>query len=725
MKKIAPIFVLLILLIQNPLAVLATFQDGQGSRYTKTPLLSDREIAAMAAELNGIIAKDTIIELARHHRVQASSGFSRSAEYIASKAKEYGLEQVQIERFPADGEAVYHTLKSTPGWEAERGKLVEVEPNRVGVADYDEMRVALADYSQTAEVTAELIDVGAGTSAQDYEGKEVEGRIVLAGGNVAAVHALACKERGAVGILSYQQNQVTGWSGDYVDNVRWGHLSPYEPENKFAFMISLRTAAKYRERLARGERIRLQAEVKAAMQPGYYDIVSAVIPGTDPGEEIVYTCHLCHQKPGANDNASGAAAILEVARTLATLIRRGEIRQPRRTIRFIWPPEINGTLVYFSEHPEIVSRMKAVVHCDMVGGNFEITKSILHVTRTPASLPSAINTVAEIIANYVIAGSVKAASGQGVEDGLISPQGSKSSLVADITPYEMGSDHDVYQEGSFRIPAIYLRDWPDVFIHTNNDTPANIDPTKMKRSSFIAAASGYFLARANAEEASRLADEIFARALARVPRLRDRARSLEASGPEGAEEGRNLIAKSLESDAMALSSVLALVPGDEGLESKVDNLINQLSGSWLFLTGQFIERRRGDRITFTFEPKEEPKNKKKEKKPRNPKEASRPRSVVGDYSRVPSRKVKGPMNVYYYDYLADRASEEDLSIVRRIGSRPGGGRILYEILNLVDGKRSARDIRDFITAAYEPIPVEEVAGYLQLLEKVGVIEFEE
>ena len=80
------------------------------------------------------------------------------------------------------------------------------------------------------------------------------------------------------------------------------------------------------------------------MRPGHYDVVTAVIPGTDGSEEIVFSCHLCHQKPGANDNASGAAAILEAARALNALIRRGEIERPRRTIRFIWPPEINGTL---------------------------------------------------------------------------------------------------------------------------------------------------------------------------------------------------------------------------------------------------------------------------------------------------------------------------------------------------------------------------------------------
>ncbi len=720
MRKTASVIILSIVLAQ-PFAYSYAGQ-GQPAQFKKTTLLSDKEVAALGAEISGAIAKDTVIELARSHRVQASSGYTRAAEYIAAKAKEYGLEQVQIERFPANGEKTYYTLKSATGWEAQSAELWETEPNKVKIADWEEMRVALADYSQSATATATLLDVGMGTTAKDYEGKEVMGRIVLAGGGVAAVHKLACEERGAAGILSYQQNQVTGWSGDYEDNVRWGHLSPYNPNNKFAFMISLRKAREYQARLARGEEITLHASVQAEMKPGNYEVVSAVIPGSDAAnEEIVYSCHLCHQKPGANDNASGAAAILEVARALTTLIRRGEITAPRRTIRFIWPPEISGTLAYFAQHPEIVSRMKAVVHCDMVGGAFPLTKAVLHVTHTPASLPSCVNTVGDIFGEYAIAGSAKAASGEGFEDALVSPQGSKDSLVADFTPFEMGSDHDVYEEGSFRIPAIYLRDWPDVFIHTNNDTPANIDPTKIKRSTFIAAASGYFLARSGARDAARLADEVFARALARIPKERDRSRAVEASGiPNAVDEARNIIARSLEHDAEALASVMMLAPGDKALETKVDGLVDQLSGMWLLLTGVLSEQRKGKRVIFTLEPREE----LKEQKPRNAKEASRPRTVTMDYARIPTRQVTGPMNIYYYDYVAEHADGDDLKVIQRFSARPGADIVLYEILNLVDGKRSIQAIRDYIAAAYGLLPIEDVSDYLRLLEKIAVVKIE-
>src|SRR5262245_42726556 len=131
MKKASAILALFVVLNGSIPSLSAPQSQPQ---FTKTTLLSDKDVAALGAEINGAIAKDTVTELARHHRVQASSGFTRAAEFIASKAKQYGLEQVEIEKIPADGEKTYYTLKSTPGWEAQRGELWEVEPGRRKVA---------------------------------------------------------------------------------------------------------------------------------------------------------------------------------------------------------------------------------------------------------------------------------------------------------------------------------------------------------------------------------------------------------------------------------------------------------------------------------------------------------------------------------------------------------------------------------------------------------------
>ena len=76
----------------------------------------------------------------------------------------------------------------------------------------------------------------------------------------------------------------------------------------------------------------------------------------------------------------------------------------------------------------------------------------------------------------------------------MSGEGGKEPLQAELGEFNMGSDNELYTEGSYRIPSIYLSDWPDRYIHTNLDTPANIDATKLQRSAFIGAASVLFLA---------------------------------------------------------------------------------------------------------------------------------------------------------------------------------------------------------------------------------------
>jgi hypothetical protein len=454
-------------------------------------------MAALANEVSGQTAKQTLEGLVQFHRQRGSKGFHAAAELVAERARGYGLADVEVLRFPADGQIFYGTQRSRPGWDAERGELTEVlRGGRTPIASYADMPVALAQDSESAELTAELVDVGDGASESDYAGKDVRGKLVLVGAQPDRAQALAIGKFGAVGLVSHAQNQKTGWSGDNVDQVRWGHLDTFSPHKTFAFMVSLKTARALKSRLAKGETIRLHASVEAGQHPGFYEVVTATIPGADPrlkDEEIAFSCHLDHQKPGANDNASGCATILEVARTLQELIGSGVLARPARTIRFYWPPEIEGTVTLLNARPDLARRIRAVLHMDMVGGGPE-TQAVFHVTRGPASLPSFVHEVAWSFAHWTNEQSYAFAATGKAEFPLLAPGGGKEPLRAESAPFEMGSDHEVYQDSSFSIPAIYFNDWPDRYIHTNLDSAANIDPTKLGRVAFIGAASGYALA---------------------------------------------------------------------------------------------------------------------------------------------------------------------------------------------------------------------------------------
>jgi aminopeptidase YwaD len=645
----------------------------------KPPLLPEKDVAALAQELSGEIAKRNLEGITRFHRQRGSQGFHSAAEIIVERARAYGLTDAQILQFPADGKIYYGMQRSRPPWDAEFAELWELVNNQpiTKISSYEAEPVSLAEDSESADVTATLIDVGNGTKESDYAGKNVKGQIVLVAAQPGAVQDIAIGKFGAAGIISYAQNQKTAWSGENENLIRWGHLESFSPNKTFAFMFSLKTARAYQARLAAGEKIQLHAVVKAGQHPGFTELVTATIPGADPqlkNEEIAFSCHLDHQRPGANDNASGCVTILEVARTLQRLINDGKVERPARTLRFIWPPEIEGTLTLLNAKPEFAKRIKAVVHMDMVGGN-QNTKSVFHVTRGPMSLPSFVYDVAWAFGNFVNEQSYNFAAGLPAQYPLVAPEGGKEPLMAVDAPYSMGSDHDVYQDSSFKIPAIYLNDWPDRYIHTNFDTAANIDPTKLKRAAFIGAASGYYLASLTEKYGVKPSTVVI-----QGHSIRQTAATFRASQL---------------SDDEKMSFLRAQADYDGGLQR----------AQFIFLRPQAV-------IADA---------------PFGPASSGVPKPT-GDGLLIFKRKPepKGPLAVFGSDYFADRAKAAGISTTPKVLDYEGlwgsGEEYAYEILNFADGRRNAQQIRDAVSAEYGPVPFDLVIEYLKALENIGILE---
>ncbi|HSE32823.1 MAG TPA: M28 family peptidase [Pyrinomonadaceae bacterium] len=657
---------------------------------TQLTLLPDTVVAALSQELSGEIAKSNLEYIARFHRMRGSRGFRAAAEHILKQLRDYGLTDAHVESFPADGKTFYGTQKSRPAWDAEIAELWELrESNGVWnrharLADWEAMPITLAQDSESGEVTTELVDVSNGTSETDYAGKDVRGKLVLAAAQPGPVAQLAIERFGAAGIISYAQNQRTAWWGENENLVRWGHLDTFAQKPAFAFMVSLKQARNFQTRLARGERIRLQAFVRARKHPGTYDVVTATIPGADPtlrDEEIAFSCHLDHQRPGANDNASGSVAILEVARTFSKLIHDGKIARPARTIRFVWPPEIEGSIAFLNARPAITSRIKAVIHMDMVGGGPE-TKAIFHVTRGPASLPSFINDVAEHFGSFVNEQSAQFASGVNVPYPMSAAEGGKEALLAEMAEFSLGSDHEVYSDSSFGIPSIYLNDWPDRYIHTNFDVPANVDPTKLKRAAFIGAASAYYLANLKADGAASVLRLLQANSLRRTSTMLTRRAALSP------DESATLARYHIWRERALVESMDRFFRIPEQLRADANRFLSTVE----------------QMVGVTAAP-----------------------PAQGDGRLVFRRNanLKGPMSAFGYDYFTDHYGVERERTIRLLqfqGLRGSGGDYSYEVLNLVDGRRTAQDIRDFVSATYGPIPLELVVEYLRALESIKVIE---
>src|SRR3984957_19145988 len=369
--------------------------------YAQQPFLSEAQWTLMREEASGLAPYENLRSLTRLHRVPATTEFDQEAEFMLARAKEYGLQGTHAEQLPIDGKIHYGLMRSYLGWQVESARLWEIQPEHTLLGDWAADPIRLADYSHSADVDTSLVDVGTGTSEADYAGKDVRGKIVLADGSLATVQRMAVMEHGAAGIVSDMPNQTTAWSGLDRTIVRWGHLDALLP-NGFAFMVSRETAAALRAQLSGGRPVTLGAHVKAEVGPGQWTVVTATIRGVDPqAGEVVYSCHLDHQRPGANDNASGCVTILESARVLSSLIESGKLPRPRRTVRFIWGPEVEGTMAFLSTHPDIRRSLRANGHMNMVGGDPYKNMSILHLTETHWSLPSFVTDVGELFAEII------------------------------------------------------------------------------------------------------------------------------------------------------------------------------------------------------------------------------------------------------------------------------------------------------------------------------------
>jgi hypothetical protein len=462
-------------------------------------LLDSRIRNLLGESLSGELAKEHVIQITRHHRVQGSRGYRAAAEYVLQQLRNYGFSEkdAYIESFKSDGKVVYQTWQSPSGWDITWGELRMLQPYDERIVGYPEIAMSVITYSNPGDVTAELVWVGEGTSDDDYKGKDVSGKMVLATGYGGAVHRLAVLKYGARAVVCYLDDDR---AKDHPDMLQYTGMWPRTEELDrvtFGFNLSHRQGEKLRDLIASGKRVILRGQVRGiGLEPYFMDVVVAHLRGSEkPEEELVLSAHLDHPKESANDNASGSAAILDIARVFKQLTDSGRLPKLKRSLRFVWVPEWNGMMPYIDAHPELVGpelggKFLGNVNLDMVGENQELLHSMMIITKTPGSLPSVINDVVENMAQMV----------DGMD--LRSARGSQSLFNYRVTPYSGGSDHMMFIDR--KIPGAMIVHGPDYTHHTSDDTPDKVDPVELRRAEMIAAGTVYYLSNLDQSEASDL-----------------------------------------------------------------------------------------------------------------------------------------------------------------------------------------------------------------------------
>jgi hypothetical protein len=458
-------------------------------------------------EVSGDAAYEHIRFMTQFHRPRGGAdGLWAVAEYVADAARTAGLSDVHLIKQPA----------TSPPWNVEFGDLWITGPEPVRIASTIQNVLHLADFSRPADVTGDLIDLGAGTDA-DYEGKDLTGKVIVTYGSYFRALQRGVCEGGALGVVWYP----SPFSADYgiqgaglsrPDQLRWVSVPSgtvgEDCEPTWLFNLSARQGVALRNRLQQvSEPVTVHAVVRSHFsskegEEPWKVMVEGVLPGTDPnrGQDIVLTGHLQEEGYSANDDASGSSSMLEIARALTALVESGRIPRPARTIRFWWVTEISSERQYFADHPEAHRRMWVNVNQDMVGA--DQSQDIMrkqNITRVPAARFHFFNDVVESVVDFMVAGNTYELA-QTQAGTLLYPKphlahlGSMQRFNAEMIFFHANSDHMTFFEAPIGMPAVSFTNMPDRFIHSSDDDLWNIDRTQLGRSAAAVALIAYAMA---------------------------------------------------------------------------------------------------------------------------------------------------------------------------------------------------------------------------------------
>ena len=657
---------------------------------------------------SGEAAWQTVSDLSRFHRIQASPGYRQAAHLIHRSLVDAKLE-TEILSYPADEQAQFWAWPSFQEWDCAEATLHLVSPEFERLADFRGCPISVIQRSAPYEGEAEVVLLEDGEEEADYDGLEVTGRVVLSRGDLRRVWELAVEQRGAAGILFDGMRPVKPVrpEGD-LDDVRQYTSFWWSPGDTtcFGFVLTPRQGRMLRRLLKeKDEPVRVRARVASRLYDGAIEVVQAELPGQTE-ETVLVVAHLCHPQPSANDNASGAAAALEAARTLQALIAGGELPPPKRTIRFLWLPEMTGMFAYLVGHEEHLERFVAGINLDMVGEDQTQTGSSWLIECPP-------DAAASFAPELLICLREEMPALKGMSDVAPSHTGLGAYPLyrkAEV-PFSGGSDHYVLSDPTVGVPTPMLIQWPDRFYHTSADTPDRTDPNSLARAGALAAIYAYWLATAGAAEAAWLGYEMVARFKARLLESAQAAATKALALEDGDSIAQALadldrrLAYMLERQKVALRTLKRLAaigcPVDE-LQAEVERTLqHELAWAKSAVDLQIAA------LGLDALPEVQPRDLSAEEQ-----EAA---------ELIPVREIKGPVSLGQHLHRLDAESREQWRQLLKARKDGGAWTLTALALYWADGARSVLDIADLAELEVGKRDVELVLAYFRLLEKLGFV----
>ena len=298
-------------LVVVPLSSTAVGTDSTALRTAVT-------VSGMQAHLNAFQA---FADASDNTRVDGTQGFERSVDYVAAEARAAGLD-VTVQRFTFDR----FEETAPPAFQ-------QVSPTaRTYAAGTDFLSM---EYSGAGDVTAAVVptnDIKIPSTGGSTSGCEASDFPAAVAGKIALVQRGTCTFRekadnairaGAIGVIIFNE----GNAADRMDVIN-GTLDPPQAARPVLDTTFAIGKALYE---TPGAVVRIAVTAHVVTTPSAN--VLADTPGGRADRVVVVGAHLdsVEEGPGINDNGSGSAAILEVAKGMQALGVK-----PVNKVRFAW-----------------------------------------------------------------------------------------------------------------------------------------------------------------------------------------------------------------------------------------------------------------------------------------------------------------------------------------------------------------------------------------------------
>jgi hypothetical protein len=423
-------------------------------------------------------------------RLTGHEGYTAAANWAAEQFKKWGLK-------PIDPKTRYLQPYPSPYVIVDKAEMVLLFKDGKRIPLKPEKDFLPMLYSDSGSNKAPVVFAGWGIHApelgyDDYQGLDVKGKFILCfrgvpdGENPKFTdydqhrHRMkTAKDMGSIGLIYIAPDPQSNPNGDWIKDFTPAIIS-YDMADKILEEKGLTSAALQKELLSdkkpRSFTIN-NSEIEYSVRSGHFPDgvgynIAGYVEGSDPvlkKECMMIGGHFDHNGthmgiifPGANDNASGSAVVMEIARAFS-LVKT----PPRRSILFVlFGGEEMGLTGshYFAEHlPTPFTKVFSMFNFDMVG---EGDGAACGLNREPPLLEQALKKADEFVHTL---GNIHYIKSVGVRS-------------SDYAPF--------FLKGASCIS--FFSNGPHVFYHKSGDTIYRINPDVMADIARLAFLTTYF-----------------------------------------------------------------------------------------------------------------------------------------------------------------------------------------------------------------------------------------